>query len=195
MICAAYVACIVRLTSFPMQDYANHVARADVMADLLFHHGARFGQVFQVHLTPLPYVLPDLILMSAVEIFGVAAGAALFSSLVILSLPCALLFYARSCNIPRRARPFVFLLGLYLSIDWFFIAGFLAFQLSLALIVMSLALAEILAQALVGAGIRRLPPRARRGLPHALDRTAVHGRGPRCVGIGQAVVRDDHPAP
>ena len=143
-ICAAYVACIVRLTSFPMQDYANHVARADVMADLLFHHGSRFGQVFQVHLTPLPYVLPDLILMSAVEIFGVAAGAAVFSALVILSLPCALLFYARSCNIPRRARPFVFLLGLYLSIDWFFIAGFLAFQLSLALIVMSLALAEIL---------------------------------------------------
>ena len=141
---AAYLICIVRLTSFPMQDYANHVARAAVMADLLFHQGARFGQIFQVHLTPLPYVLPDLILMSAVEIFGVAAGAAVFSTLVILSLPCALLFYAHSCNIARRALPFVFLLGLYLSIDWFFIAGFLAFRLSLALIVVSLAFAEIL---------------------------------------------------
>lgn len=87
LIGAAYVACIVRLTSYPMQDYANHLARADVMADILFHHGARFGQVFQVHLTPVPYVLPDLILMCAVEVFGVAAGAGVFTGLVLLSLP------------------------------------------------------------------------------------------------------------
>ena len=95
LICAAvYLALIVPLTSFPMQDYANHVARAHIMADLFFHHGADFGRFFEVHLAPVPYVLPDLLLMVAVEAFGPSIGAGLFTSLVILSLPCALLFYA-----------------------------------------------------------------------------------------------------
>jgi hypothetical protein len=141
---AAYVVFIARLTSFPMQDYANHVARAGVMADLLFHHGARFGQYFQLHLTPVPYVLPDLILASAVEVFGVPIGAGIFTAVVILSLPCALVFYAYSCNVAARAWPFLFLLGLYLTTDWFFVVGFLAFRLAIALIVVNLALAEIL---------------------------------------------------
>jgi hypothetical protein len=140
----AYVVCIVQLKSFPMQDYANHVARAGVMADILFHHGARFGEYFQLHLTPVPYVLPDLILASMVEVFGVPIGAGIFTALVILSLPCALVFYAYSCNVAARAWPFLFLLGLYLTTDWFFIVGFLAFRLAISLIVVNLALAEIL---------------------------------------------------
>ena len=141
---AAYVVCIVKLTSFPMQDYANHVARAEVMADLLFHHGSSFGRDFQLHLVPVPYVLPDLILAGAVEVFGIPVGAGIFTGLVLLSLPCALVFYAYSCNVAARAWPFLFLLGLYLTTDWFFIAGFLAFRLAIALIMVNLALAEIL---------------------------------------------------
>jgi hypothetical protein len=145
LICAAaYIASIAPLTSFPLQDYANHVARAHIMADLLFHHGADFGRFFEVHLAPVPYVLPDLLLMGAVEVFGTSVGAGLFTALVILSLPCALLFYAHAINLPWRARPFVLLAGLYLSTDWFFLVGFLAFRLAVALIVVSLALAEIL---------------------------------------------------
>jgi hypothetical protein len=145
MICAAaYIALIVPLTSFPMQDYANHVARAHIMADIFFHHGADFGRFFEVHLAPVPYVLPDLLLMAAVEVLGPGIGAGLFTSLVILSLPCALLFYAHVVNLPSRARPFVLLVGLYLSTDWFFLVGFLAFRLALALIVVSLAIAELL---------------------------------------------------
>ena len=144
VICAAYLALIVPLTSFPMQDYANHVARAQIMADLFFHHGADFGRFFEVHLAPVPYVLPDLILMGAVEVFGPDVGAGLFTGLVILALPCALLFYAHVVNLPSRARPFVLLVGLYLSTDWFFLVGFLAFRLALALIVVTLAIAEIL---------------------------------------------------
>jgi hypothetical protein len=145
LICAAvYLALIVPLTSFPMQDYANHVARAHIMADLFFHHGADFGRFFEVHLAPVPYVLPDLLLMVAVEAFGPSIGAGLFTSLVILSLPCALLFYAHVVNLPWRARPFVLLVGLYLSTDWFFLVGFLAFRLAMALIVVNLAIAELL---------------------------------------------------
>src|SRR5262249_41880965 len=37
---AAYLILFARLTSFPLQDYPNHVARGVVMADLLFQHGA-----------------------------------------------------------------------------------------------------------------------------------------------------------
>ena len=144
VICAAYIALIVPLTSFPMQDYANHVARAQIMADIFFHHGADFGRFFEVHLAPVPYVLPDLLLMGAVEVFGASVGAGLFTALAILSLPCALLFYAHVVNLPSRARPFVLLVGLYLATDWFFLVGFLAFRLALALIVVNLALAEIL---------------------------------------------------
>ncbi len=144
LICAAYLACIVPLTSFPMQDYVNHVARAEIMADILFHHGAHFGRLFDVHPAPVPYVLPDLALMGAVAAFGVSVGAGVFTALVLLSLPCALLLYAHAIDLPWRARPFVFLIGLYLSTDWYFLMGFLAFRLALALIVTSLAIVEML---------------------------------------------------
>jgi hypothetical protein len=144
VLCAAYAACFGRLTSLPMQDYPNHVARAVVMADLLFHQGSSFGQYFQVHLAAMPYVLPDLVLMGLVEVFGLSVGTALFTSLVLLSLPCALYFYAGVKNFSARARLFVFMLGLYLSTDWFFLSGFMAFRLALALTIVSLAIAETL---------------------------------------------------
>jgi hypothetical protein len=143
-LCAAYVICMVRLTSFPMQDYANHVARAKIMADLVFDHGAQFGRYFELHLAAVPYVLPDLLQMSAVELFGAEVGTGIFTALVLLSLPCALLFYARACQLPRGAWLFVLLVGLVLSTDWFFLVGFFAFRLALAFIVVTLALAEIL---------------------------------------------------
>ena len=143
-LCAAYVICMVRLTSFPMQDYANHVARAKIMADIVFDHGAVFGRYFELHLMAVPYVLPDLMLMGAVELFGPDAGAGVFTAFVLLSLPCALLVYARACGIPRGAWLFIFLVSLFLSTDWFFLVGFFAFRLAVALVVLSLALAELL---------------------------------------------------
>ena len=59
---ALYVAYFVQLTSLPLQDYPNHVARAVVLGDLIFHHGARFGQVFSFHIVAAPYLLTDLLL-------------------------------------------------------------------------------------------------------------------------------------
>jgi len=142
-ICLAYLAVIVPLSSLPMQDYPNHMARAAVMADLLFHHGSRFGAAFLLHFTLVPYLLPDAILTGALALFGPVAAAAIFTSLATLSLPCALLFYMHSVDAPAaRARPWVFLIALYLSTDWFFTMGFLAFRLAIALIVVALALAE-----------------------------------------------------
>jgi hypothetical protein len=141
---AAYVAFFVQLTSFPLQDYPNHVARGAVMADLFFHHGARFGEQFAVQPMPVPYILGDLLLAASMELFGTSGGAGVFTALVLLSLPCALLLYMNVNRLAPRARPFVFLLSLYLSTDWFFLMGFMAFRLSIAALVATLALADLL---------------------------------------------------
>jgi hypothetical protein len=55
-----------------------------------------------------------------------------------------MLFYVHGKNLTLRARLFIFLVSLFLSTDWFFLSGFMAFRLSLALIVVSLAIAEVL---------------------------------------------------
>jgi hypothetical protein len=141
---AAYLVCFVRLTSFPLEDYPNHVARGLVLSDLLFHHGARFGHEFSVAPMLVPYILPDLILATAIGLFGTVGGAGFFMVLVLLSLPCALLFYLYVNRLARQAWPFVVLLGLYLSTDWFFLMGFMAFHLAIAALIVTLALADLL---------------------------------------------------
>lgn len=141
---AAYLVFFVQLTSLPLEDYPNHVARGLVLSDLLFHHGARFGHEFSVAPMLVPYILPDLILATAIELFGTAGGTGFFTVLVLLSLPCALLFYLYVNRLARQARPFVVLLGLYLSTDWFFLTGFMAFRLAIAALIVSLALADLL---------------------------------------------------
>lgn len=144
VIYAAYLLFFIRLTSFPLQDYPNHIARAVVMADLLFHHGTRFGHLFTVELLPVPYILGDVVLAGAVELFGTVGGAGVFTALVLLSLPCALLFYMSVNRLAPQARLLVFALSLYLSTDWFFLMGFMAFRLAIAALVVTLALADLL---------------------------------------------------
>ena len=71
---ALYVAYFVQLTSLPLQDYPNHVARAVVLGDLIFHDGARFGEVFSFHIVAAPYLLTDLLLTVCLQLFGAKAG-------------------------------------------------------------------------------------------------------------------------
>lgn len=126
----------------PLQDYPNHLARAVALSDLLFGHGARFAAQFTVQLAPVPYVLGDLLLAVLVRVFGVAGGAAAFTTVVLLSLPAALLLWVRMVRLPGACAPLLFLLALYPSTDWFFLMGFLSFRLGLALLLAALALAE-----------------------------------------------------
>jgi hypothetical protein len=144
ILCAAYVAEFAHLTSFPLQDLPNHLARGRVIADELFHHGAEFGSTYALHLMLVPYLLHDLLLAFSIELFGVAGGAAVFVSAVLLSLPLALLFYMHVTRVAPQARLLVFLLSLYLSTDWFFIMGFMAFRLALAFLIVLAALAQLL---------------------------------------------------
>jgi len=44
LITAAYIIVFARFTMFPFQDFPNHLTRATVLADLLFHHRQRSGR-------------------------------------------------------------------------------------------------------------------------------------------------------
>jgi hypothetical protein len=140
----AYAAYFAQLTSFPFQDYSNHITRAAILADLLFHAGQQYGNAFEFHFALAPYLMHDVLLTALVAVFGVFGGAAVFTTAVFISLPCALLFYMRVNAIAPRARLFIVIVSLYLATDWFFLMGFMAFRLALAGIVVSIALLDSL---------------------------------------------------
>lgn len=100
--------------------------------------------VFLAQLTAIPYVLHDLLLTILVHLLGTAAGGAAFTIIVFLSLPVALLVYMRATGISSRVQLPVFLLSLLLATDWFFLVGFFAFRLAVAMVIASLAVVEVL---------------------------------------------------
>jgi hypothetical protein len=141
---AAYVAIFAWFSAFSLQDYPNHLARAVAMADLVFHGGERFGELFQYHFSAIPYVLGDLALTAAVELLGVQGATALWIALVMLSLPLALLLYLRGTTVAAQGQILILILSLYLSTDGFLFMGFLSFRLSIALTLVGLALVQSL---------------------------------------------------
>jgi hypothetical protein len=144
LITAAYVIVFARFTMFPFQDFPNHLTRATVLADLLFHHGATFGPMFEFRFMPVPYILGDLMLAGLVEIFGPTAAGALWNTVVLLSWPAALLFLTHVSGVSRNARLLVLFLSLYLATDWFFLMAFTQFRLGMALLVVALGVAHLL---------------------------------------------------
>lgn len=140
----AYLWLIVQASSLPMQDMPNHLARAVVMADLIFHHGAHFGEQFQFQFMPIPYVLPDIAFATLVEIFGPAIAGVLWNLLSWVSVPLAVMFYLRAgASAPLSDHAgIVLLLSFLLGTDWFFFMGFVSFRFAIALTVVGLALAQ-----------------------------------------------------
>ena len=142
VLAAAYTAIFAWLSAFSLQDYPNHLARAVAMSDLLFHGGERFGDLYQYHFAAVPYVLGDLLLAGAVELFGVRGATTLWIAVVIASLPLALLFYLRATKIAPPGQMLILTLSLYLSTDGFLFMGFLTFRLAIAITVVGLALVQ-----------------------------------------------------
>jgi hypothetical protein len=140
----AYVIVFVQFAPAVLQDYPDHLARAVVVGDLVFHQGLKFGAVFQFRFMAVPYILNDLLLAGAAEVLGVRTAAIVWQLFVLLSLPAALLLYARTAGIRREGQALAFLLGLYLSTSTFYLRGFLAFGLAVAAILALLALARML---------------------------------------------------
>lgn len=140
----AYVLVFMRFAPAMLQDWPDHVARAVIIDDLTFHQGARFGAAFQFTFTAVPYILNDLLLAGAIELFGAKDAAILWQVLILLSLPAALFLYARVTDVRRRDQAVAFLVGLYLVTTAFYLRGFLAFELALTAILVLLALARML---------------------------------------------------
>ena len=147
----AYVVVIARSSPVGLGDMSNHLARAYIMADLVFHHGVRFGTQFQYHFLPVPYILPSLLLTSAVAELGPTAAVATWAACIFLSIPAALLLYLR-VTLGTNGRPllenegalFLLLCATYLSTDFFFVVGFYAYQLGLACVIVVFSLVELL---------------------------------------------------
>jgi hypothetical protein len=137
VIASGYLVYFANLRSIPFQDFPNHLARAVIMSDLLFHSQGVFHHTYDVSLTSSPYLLHDLVFASCIEVLGPRAGAVAFLILVFSSMPIALLFYMRAARLAPRAAPVVCLLGLYLATDSFFLLGFMGFRLALALLLVS----------------------------------------------------------
>jgi hypothetical protein len=125
-----------------LQDLPNHLARARIMGDLLFHHGTQFGEQFDLHFLAIPYLLGDIALATTTTVFGTTTAAMCWTILSFLSLPAALMFYLRNTRLSPDAKALFVLLSLYLATDWFFLTGFLEFRLGVAVTLVILALAE-----------------------------------------------------
>jgi hypothetical protein len=141
---AAYVIVCVQLAAISYGDYPDHLARAVVIHDLLFHGGEHFGTVFQFRMMPLPYVLGDLLLVGAIELFGVNGATAVWTAVNLLALPLAVMLYLKVTRTALHSRALFFIVCLYLSTDWFFLCGFLNFHLAIAMVIFTLALAQSL---------------------------------------------------
>jgi hypothetical protein len=142
LLAGLYVILLSHFGGLLYQDYPNHLARATVIADLLFHHGQHFGAAFQFTLMPYTYLAGDVLLASFVQLFGPEGATWLWTALAVLSLPCAVLFYLRATRAPANSHVFLFLFALYLSCDWFFFLGFVNFRFSIALTIVALAVAQ-----------------------------------------------------
>ena len=144
VIAAIYVIVLCQYSALLYQDYPNHLARAVVLADLWFHHGAHFGNAFEFRGIAYPYIAGDFLLAPAVELLGQQGATFIWTALGVLSLPCAMLFYLQAIRAPAKSRPFIFLIALYLSTNAFFFLGFANFHLSIPLTLLALAFAQIL---------------------------------------------------
>jgi hypothetical protein len=145
-----YVAVITWFSPPGLQDYPNHLARALIMEDLIFHRGAEFGSAYQYHFLFTPYVLGDLCLAALVAVCGVSIAGTLWVILAFLSLPSGLLFYLRARQTSSDVTVLMLLISLYLSTDTFFVMGFTEFKLSIAVLFVALGLVEHLRQRWTG---------------------------------------------
>ena len=142
-IAVVYAVAIGTWAPLAMQDLPNHVARAAAIDDLVLHGGHGIGSSFEFHFMAVPYVLHDLLLAGCVELFGANGAAAVWPAIVLLAMPLALVAYARVKGVRGSDLPVLFLIGLYLATETAFWKAFLAYCLALAMILLTLAAADL----------------------------------------------------
>lgn len=127
-----YVAFGLCLGGAPMQDLPNHLTRAHIMADLLFNHGAQFGDLFAVKLDFSPYLAGDLLLASLDRAIGTAWAARVWIGALIGLLPLSIWFAVRRFGGGTTAASTAAVLALYVATDHYFILGLTNYLLGVA---------------------------------------------------------------
>lgn len=120
------------LSNAPLQDLPNHLARGHIIADLLFNNGSLFGSKFALDLQVTPYLFADLILATLDRLVGIEWTSRIWITTAVLALPWSVWFLLGVQDCSRRARLVGTLLAFYLATDWFFVSGFLNYQISLS---------------------------------------------------------------
>src|SRR5579863_335752 len=128
-----YVALGLYLGNAPMQDLPDHLTRAHIISDLLYDHGAAFGNHFALKLTFSPYVGGDLLFASLDKVLGTTWACRVWIATSIALLPLSVCFVLRRTAASVPAAATAGLLTLYVATDRFFIYGFANYLLSVAL--------------------------------------------------------------
>ncbi|WP_242343895.1 hypothetical protein [Anaeromyxobacter terrae] len=143
LLSAGYLLLLWSLDALPIQDLPNHLARATVEADLLFHDGRRFGSMFAVDLELWPFVGGDLALAGLVAVFGSDVAGRLWLMAVAASLPLSLAAYLRTTGHSAYGVLLSFPLSLYLTTDWALLSGLHHYRLGLAFVLLALAAGHV----------------------------------------------------
>ncbi len=143
LVAVLFVVVACRTAAILYGDYPDHLARAMIIADLL-HGGSIFGSRFHLHFMPVPYLLGDVMLAGLVDWFGTDGATLVWTLLNLFALPVAVCCHLRAGRASPDLYPPAFIVSLYLSFDWFFLAGFLNFRLAIAMVILALALVESL---------------------------------------------------
>ena len=120
------------LSNAPLQDLPNHLTRAHIIADLLFDRGAAYGRDFHLRFMFQPYLLGDLILAALDKCFGTEWAARVWTTAAVLLLPLSAWFALHMQGISRRGALTGAVLSLYLATGWFFVMGFITYELGFA---------------------------------------------------------------
>jgi len=132
----ATCALFLSLHGLPFLDLPNHATRSWIIGELLW--GERFQELFAVDLLFTPYILGDLILAHLYRLFSLETGALVYLSGCFLSLPLGLTFYQRSRGIAPALSSVMLCLAAFLATNWYFLASYTNYSLSLGLVFFTL---------------------------------------------------------
>ena len=133
LLVAGYAGLLWAFDALPYQDVPNHLARAVVIADLLFDGGTRFGEVFAFEWRFVPYILGDAWHAVTVQWLSPEAAARVWVIVAFASFPAATALLLRTWDAPRPVLIAGVVAAAFLGADWFLRLGFLNFRYGLAL--------------------------------------------------------------
>lgn len=129
---ALYAAFGLSLGNAPQWDLPNHITRAHIIADLIFHHAGEFGDQFILNPSFSPYIAGDLLFASLDRLLSTAWACRLCIAASIVLLPLSVWFVVRQQGAGRVAASTAGTLALYVATDSMFTMGFTNFLLSAA---------------------------------------------------------------